>query len=212
MNKTRLEAFSDGVLAIIVTIMVLEIKVPHGSDWSALRPLIPVFISYLLSFLTVGIYWGNHHHLLHAMKHPNGKIILANLFLLLCLSLLPFATGWMGENHFAPNTITLYAIVFILCGLAWSILQAQILCQLHEVNPLRIAIEKLKIKAAISAGSAALSIPFAYYYPIVSGILFVLQSVIWLIPDQRVERALLDLHTNNTGHKELHQHKERLVK
>ena len=112
MNKSRLEAFSDGVLAIIITIMVLEMKVPHGSDWDQLKELIPVGISYLISFTCVGIYWGNHHHLLHTIGKVNSKIILANLHLLFWLSLIPFASGWMGENHFAPNPVALYAIVF----------------------------------------------------------------------------------------------------
>src|ERR1700712_2692327 len=127
MNKNRLEAFSDGVLAIIITIMVLELKVPHGAEWSSLEPLIPVFLSYIISFMLVGIYWGNHHNLLHAVKNVNSKIILSNLHLLFWLSLIPAASGWMGENHFAPKTIILYAILLMLCGIAYGILQNIIL-------------------------------------------------------------------------------------
>lgn len=194
MTPARLEAFSDGVMAIIITIMVLEIKAPHGHDWADLKPLMPAALSYLFSFITVGIYWGNHHHLMHTAKHVDGKIILANLHLLLWLSMLPFVSSWMGENHFAPNTITLYAVVFMCCGLAWSILQALILPQLPEHSPTRIALKKLRIKAAISTASAVLSIPLAYVYPIASGVLFVFQSVIWLVPDRRVEKAIIQEH------------------
>lgn len=194
MNKSRLEAFSDGVIAIIITIMVLEIKVPHGTEWTVLRPLVPAVVSYLISFITVGIYWGNHHHLLHTLQHVNGKIILANLFLLLWLSALPFATAWMGENHFAPNTIALYAVVFMGCGFAWSILQAQILPLLPEDSIVRPALKKLRLKAAISSFCALASIGFAYVYPLVSGILFVIQSVIWLIPARQLEKALTEAH------------------
>ncbi len=123
MNKTRLEAFSDGVLAIIITIMVLEIKVPHGADWASLKPLAPVFYSYVLSFLFVGIYWGNHHHLLQTVKSVDSGIIWANLNLLFWLSLIPFGTGWMGENHFAPYTVAVYASILLLSGIAFTILQ-----------------------------------------------------------------------------------------
>ncbi len=119
MNKSRLEAFSDGVLAIIITIMVLELKVPHEASWVSLEPLIPVFLSYIISFTLVGIYWGNHHNLLHTVKNVNSKIILSNLHLLFWLSLVPAATGWMGENHFAPNTIILYATILMLPAMLW---------------------------------------------------------------------------------------------
>src|SRR6478609_1903937 len=127
MSKGRLEAFSDGVLAIIITIMVLELKVPHGTELAALQPLVPVFLSYAMSFVYVGIYWNNHHHMLHATGHINGGVLWANLHLLFWLSLVPFTTGWMGENHFEPNSIILYAIILILCGIAYGILQNNIL-------------------------------------------------------------------------------------
>ena len=194
MNKSRLEAFSDGVLAIIITIMVLEIKVPHGSDWSTLKPLLPVFLSYTLSFLFVGIYWGNHHHLLHTIKTVNSGIMLANLNLLFWLSLLPVATGWMGENHFAPNTIALYAGISIMCAIAYTILQNKILGSTSVESPLKIALKKLNVKGAVSMIACILAIPMAYVNPIISGLLFFTQSLIWLIPDKNVEKALKSEH------------------
>lgn len=190
MNKTRLEAFSDGVLAIIITIMVLELKVPHGSDWSSLKPLIPVFLSYIISFLLVGIYWGNHHHLLHAVKNINSKIILSNLHLLFWLSLVPAASGWMGENHFAPNTIILYAVILMMSGIAYSILQNYILSVTDDRSELKQAIRKQNKKVFVTVMMDALAIPFAFVHPYISGALFFLQSVIWLIPDKNIEKAL----------------------
>lgn len=192
MNKSRLEAFSDGVLAIIITIMVLTITVPKTADWASLFALYPQAVSYLFSFAVVGIYWGNHHHLLQAMRYTTGKIILANMLLLFCLSLLPFATAWLGENSFAPNTIVLYAIVFMSCALSWTVLQAQVLCQLRADSSLKLALNKLKIKGWVSFSCALLSIPFAYYLPLISGVLFVVQAIIWLIPAQKLEKVLHD--------------------
>ncbi len=192
MNKARLEAFSDGVLAIIITIMVLEIKVPHGTDWITLKPLLPVFFSYVISFLLVGIYWGNHHHLLHTIRTVNSGIMLANLNLLFWLSLLPVATGWMGENHFAPNTIVLYAVITILCGLAYAILQNLILKSTSHESPLQTAIRKQTPKVIVSVVSSLLAIPAAFVNPLISGVLFLVQSLIWLIPDKNVEQALRD--------------------
>ena len=192
MNKARLEAFSDGVLAIIITIMVLEIKVPHGAEWVTLKPLLPVFFSYVISFLLVGIYWGNHHHLLHTVRTINSGIMLANLNLLFWLSLLPVATGWMGENHFAPNTIVLYAVITILCGLAYAILQNLILKSASHESPLQTAIRKQTPKVIISAVSSLLAIPMAYVNPLISGVLFLVQSLIWLIPDKNIEQAFRD--------------------
>jgi uncharacterized membrane protein len=146
MNKSRLEAFSDGVLAIIITIMVLEIKVPHGSDWIELKPLIPVFISYILSFIFIGIYWGNHHHLLHSIKQVSSSIILANLNLLFWLSLIPFATGWMGENHFAPNTVAVYGFILLICGIAFRFLQKAVEKYAHNLEALKKAFANLQKK------------------------------------------------------------------
>ena len=190
MNKNRLEAFSDGVLAIIITIMVLEIKVPHGADWATLKPLVPGLLSYVISFLLIGIYWGNHHHLLHTVEKVTSGMIWANLHLLFWLSLVPVATGWMGENHFAPATVILYAILLLLCGLAYTILQHSILRTLNKSNPLVIAIKRQDKKALVSFMLALSAIPFAYIYYPISGVLFFLQSAIWLIPDKNIEKAL----------------------
>ena len=189
MNKSRLEAFSDGVLAIIITIMVLEIKVPHGTDWLTLKPLIPVFLSYTLSFLFIGIYWGNHHNMLHTIKTVNANIMLANLNLLFWLSLLPVATGWMGENKFAPNTIVAYATISLLCGVAYGILQQQILKSTPIESPLKAAIRKQNRKVLVSAVANVAAMPAAFIHPAISGILFLIQSGIWLIPDRNVEKA-----------------------
>ena len=190
MNKSRLEAFSDGVLAIIITIMVLEIKTPHGTDWATLKPLIPVFFSYIISFLLVGIYWGNHHHLLHAVKTVSSGMIMSNLNLLFWLSLIPVATDWMGENHFAPNTIILYTCLLLVCGFSYSILQNIILKSMGEENKLAIAIRKQNRKVMLSAIGAVTAIPFAFVHPAISGIILFLQSAIWLIPDKNIEAAL----------------------
>ncbi|MDQ2752239.1 MAG: TMEM175 family protein [Bacteroidota bacterium] len=190
MTKTRLEAFSDGVIAIIITIMVLDIKVPHGDSFTTLRPVIPVFISYVISFLFVGIYWGNHHHLLQAAKKVNSGILLTNLHLLFWLSLVPVTTGWMGENHFAPDTVILYAIVALMCGLAYAILQRCILQSNEMSNELAAALRRQTTKALISVFADIVAIPMAFVNPVISLILFVLQSSIWLIPDRHVERAI----------------------
>ena len=193
MNKTRLEAFSDGVIAIIITIMVLEIKVPHGTEWKSLQPLIPVFLSYAVSFLFVGIYWGNHHHLLHTVKRISSGIMWSNLLLLFWLSLVPIATGWMGENHFAPNTVALYAAVLVLCGLSYSMLQHTILKTIDHESELVRAIKKQDTKVFISAITAFAAIPLAYVHPAISCALILIQSGIWLIPDKNIERAMKNM-------------------
>ncbi len=190
MTKARLEAFSDGVLAIIITIMVLDIKVPHGDDFTSLKPVIPVFISYVISFLFVGIYWGNHHHLLQAVNKINSGILLSNLHLLFWLSLVPVATGWMGENHFAPHTIILYSIIALLCGFAYAILQRCILQSNVMSDELAAALRRQTTKAIISISCDVLAIPMAFVNPVISLSLFVLQSSIWLIPDRHVEKAI----------------------
>ncbi len=190
MNKNRLEAFSDGVIAIIITIMVLEIKVPHGDDWASLRPLLPVVTSYVISFLFIGIYWGNHHHLLHTVKKINSSIMLLNLHLLFWLSLVPVATGWMGENHFAPNTVIVYAIIAFMCGIAYTLLQRCILKSNVQSSELSKALQRQTTKSVISILLDLLAIPAAYVNPAISGLFFFLQSVIWLIPDKHVERAI----------------------
>lgn len=193
MGINRLEAFSDGVLAIIITIMVLEMKVPHGSDWSNLVELIPVFLSYLMSFLYIGIYWGNHHHLLHLTKKTNSKIMLANLNLLFWLSLIPFATGWMGENHFESNTVALYAALLLMCGFAFFVLQKIIEKSLKDDSHFKRVMKVLDIKAIASIIAYTVSIPLAYFNPVISGVLIFGIAVLWLIPDKGVERAIEDL-------------------
>lgn len=190
MNKTRLEAFSDGVLAIIITIMVLELKIPHGSDWTAIRPLVPVFISYILSFTVVAIYWGNHHHLLHTVTHINSNIIWANMHLLFWLSLTPFATGWMGENNFNSITVAVYAGFQALCGVAYYIL-LKVIVSSHSHNAhLHGPLKKQIRKGMISLGIYFSAIPAAFINTTISAVLFVLISVIWLIPDRNIEKAL----------------------
>lgn len=190
MGKSRLEAFSDGVIAIIITIMVLEMKVPHGADWASLKPLLPVFLSYFLSFLFIGVYWGNHHHLLHTATRINSKIMLANLNLLFWLSLVPFVTGWMGGNHFAPLPVTVYAVLLNLCGMAYYILQDTILKGHSHGSAMKTAIIKQKRKGVISVFIYLASIPAVYIHPILSGILFLAVTIMWLIPDRNIEKAM----------------------
>lgn len=190
MSKNRLEAFSDGVLAIIITIMVLNIEIPQGAGWAMLRPVLPIFLSYVISFLFIGIYWGNHHNLFHTVKNIDSTIILANLNLLFWLSLLPLATGWMGENQFAPSTIVVYALVSLLSGLSYTILQRIILKRTLNDSPLRLAIQKQTPKTIASTLCCLAAIPLAFVSPILSCSLFILQSAIWIIPDKNVERAL----------------------
>jgi uncharacterized membrane protein len=190
MEKTRLEAFSDGVLAIIITIMVLELKVPHSAEWHALFELWPVASSYVLSFVFVGIYWGNHHHLLHTVKKVNSGIIWSNLNLLFWLSLIPFATAWMGENHFAANTVVVYAILLLCCGISYTILQQAIFKSQKHSEALLHAFKKLEKKGWFSTISYLLAIPLAFVNPIISYALFLTVSIVWLIPDKNIERAL----------------------
>lgn len=190
MSKNRLEAFSDGVLAIIITIMVLEMKVPHGTEWSDLFGSLPVFVSYIMSFVYIGIYWGNHHHLLHIVKFVNARIILANLNLLFWLSLIPFSTAWMGENHFASNTVALYSINLLMAAIAYFILFKIILQNITVEGKFVTALRKHTFKGTISAAAYAVSIPLAYVKPILSGIIFVLIAILWIIPDKDIERAI----------------------
>lgn len=186
MNKTRLEAFSDGVLAIIITIMVLEIKVPHGSDFAALEPLIPVALSYVLSFIYIAIYWNNHHHMMHTVKNVTGGILWANLHLLFWLSVVPFVTGWMGENHFAPIPMALYGIVLLMAALAYWILQRQILRHHGPESLLAKAIGK-DFKGKLSPILYVLAICSTYVSQWVAGGLYVAVALIWLVPDRRIE-------------------------
>jgi len=189
MGKTRLEAFSDGVLAIIITIMVLELKVPHGADWATLSQLLPVFLSYVLSFIYVGIYWNNHHHMLHTVKHVSGGVLWANLHLLFWLSLLPFVTGWMGENHFAPLPTALYGGVLMMAGVAYWILARTIIATEGDDSLLAKAIGR-DFKGNISVVVYALAIVLAFRYGIVSQLMYVAVALMWLVPDRRIEKVM----------------------
>ncbi|HEV2247415.1 MAG TPA: TMEM175 family protein [Terriglobia bacterium] len=187
MNKGRLEAFSDGVLAVIITIMVLEMKSPHGTSLAALRPVIPVFLSYLLSFVNIGIYWNNHHHLLHATQRVNGATLWANLHLLFWLSLVPFTTAWMGENHFDPWPVAVYGIVLLLAGVAYFILTRALITLHGKGSALATSIGRDR-KGKISIAIYAVAIPLGFAKPWISGMCYVIVAIIWLIPDPRIER------------------------
>ncbi|MDP1976214.1 TMEM175 family protein [Undibacterium sp.] len=189
MGKTRLEAFSDGVIAILITIMVLEMKVPHGGTLDALLPVWPVFLSYILSFVYVGIYWNNHHHMLHTCRKVTGGILWANLHLLFWLSLIPFASGWVGENHFASAPAALYGVVLLMAAIAYFILQQQIIATQGEDSLLKKAVGA-DWKGKLSPITYATAIPLAFWYPLLSMALYVAMAMIWLIPDRRIEIAL----------------------
>ncbi len=189
MDTGRLEAFSDGVLAIIITIMVLELKVPHGANLPALWPLLPVFMSYVLSFVYLGIYWNNHHHMLKVTSRVSGSILWANLHLLFWLSLVPFVTGWMGENNFAPAPTALYGVVLLVAAIAYWILQRVIMAEEGETSVLATAIGG-DLKGKLSPVLYAIAIPAAFVHEWISGGLYVLVALIWLIPDRRIERVL----------------------
>lgn len=189
MNKTRLEAFSDGVLAIIITIMVLELKVPHGETLGALLPLLPVFFSYVLSFAYVGIYWNNHHHMLHTVRHVSGGVLWANLNLLFWLSLLPFVTGWMGENHFAPLPAALYGGVLLMAAIAYWILARAIIAAEGPDSLLARAIGS-DFKGNISVVMYAVAIPLAFVSQWIAQALYVAVALMWIVPDRRIERTL----------------------
>ncbi|MBK8565319.1 MAG: DUF1211 domain-containing protein [Saprospiraceae bacterium] len=190
MEKNRLEAFSDGVLAIIITIMVLELKVPHGAEWGDLLKLWPKFLSYVLSFIYVGIYWGNHHHLMHTVQRVSGGIIWSNMLLLFFLSLVPFATAWMGENHFETNTVVVYAIVLALAGMAFFALQQVIASSQKHDEKLVAAMEKVRIKGIASQLAYLAAIPIALWKPGISLFLFAVVAVVWIVPDRGIEKAL----------------------
>jgi uncharacterized membrane protein len=189
MGKARLEAFSDGVLAIIITIMVLEMKVPHGAEFVALQPVIPVFLSYVLSFVYLGIYWNNHHHLLHAARHINGSIMWANLHLLFWLSLIPFTTGWMGENHFAPWPVALYGTVLLFAGFAYFILARTLIAAHGSDSTLAMSIGR-DVKGKLSLAVYAAAIPFAFVQSWIACAMYVLVAIMWLAPDRRIEHTL----------------------
>jgi len=189
MNKGRLEAFSDGVIAILITIMVLELKIPHGADWESLRAVVPVFLTYVLSFINIGIYWNNHHHMLQATDQINGKILWANMHLLFWLSLIPFVTGWMGENHFAPLPTAVYGAVLLAAAIAYYILQQLIIAQQGSNSKIKTAVGK-DIKGKISPLVYLVAIPLAFVYQWISDALYVSVALMWLIPDRRIESKL----------------------
>jgi uncharacterized membrane protein len=190
MSGTRLEAFSDGVIAIIITIMVLELKVPHGEGIGALAPVFPVFLSYVLSFLYVGIYWNNHHHMLHACEAVTGPILWANLHLLFWLSLFPFATAWMGENHFAAAPSALYGVVLLMAAIAYWILQQRIIASQGPDSLLKGAIRG-DWKGKLSPALYAVGIAAAFWSHWISQGLYLLVALLWLVPDRRIEGALV---------------------
>jgi len=189
MGKNRLEAFSDGVIAIIITVMVLELKVPHGEDLAALAPLLPIFLTYVLSFVYLGIYWNNHHHMLHTVGRVTGPILWANLHLLFWLSLVPFTTGWMGENHFAAAPTALYGAVLLMAAIAYFILQQTIVASQGRESLLKRAIGG-DWKGKLSPVLYVVAILSAYWSQWISQGIYVLVALIWVIPDRRIERVL----------------------
>lgn len=189
MNKNRLEAFSDGVLAIIITIMVLELQTPKDANFKSLVKLFPVFISYILSFIYVGIYWNNHHHMMHTVKKVTGGILWANLHLLFWLSLIPFATAWIGEHHFAPFPMLTYGFVLLMCAIAYFILQNQIIKKHGNESILARAIGN-DLKGKTSVLLYIIAILSTYYHEIISTVIYILVALIWLIPDKRIEKIV----------------------
>ncbi len=188
MEKNRLEAFSDGVIAIIITIMVLELKVPHGDGWADLMPLLPVFSSYVLSFIYVAIYWNNHHHMLHASRKVTGSILWANMHWLFWLSLIPFTTAWMGENHFATIPVAIYGVVLLMSSIAYHFL-TQSLIRYHENHSLAEALGRNR-KTIYSLITYVLAIPFAFFHPSIAIMLYAAVAIAWFIPDRRIEKNI----------------------
>jgi uncharacterized membrane protein len=196
MEKSRVEAFSDGVLAIILTIMVLELKVPHGDNLTSLLPLLPVFLSYIISFIYIGIYWNNHHHLFRMVQHVNGKVLWANNHLLFWLSLVPFATAWMGENHFATLPVAVYGIILMMAGVAYFILVRVLISQDAHNHKLSKAVGKDK-KGKISVMIYFSAIFLCFVHPYIGCFLYILVAMIWLIPDKRIENEILKSEAQN---------------
>jgi uncharacterized membrane protein len=189
VTKGRLEAFSDGVIAILITIMVLELKVPHGDRWEVVEPIVPSMLTYVLSYVFLGIYWSNHHHMLHLADRINGKILWANLHLLFWLSLVPFVTGWMGENHFAPLPTAVYGAVLLISGVAYLILERSIIAHQGPGSKLAAAVGSDR-KGMLSALLYALAIPFAFVHTWISDALYITVALMWLVPDKRIEAHL----------------------
>lgn len=189
MKKGRIEAFSDGVIAIIITIMVLELKVPHGDSIKDLLPLLPVFLSYVLSFIYVGIYWNNHHHMFMVVNKVNGAVLWANLHLLFWLSMIPFATSWMGENHFGPAPMALYGFVLLMNGIAYAILTSLLIKHHGEESILSRAVGS-GLKGKISCVCYLIAIPCAFVHTWISGALYIAIALLWLVPDKRIERVI----------------------
>lgn len=189
MKKGRVEAFSDGVLAIIVTIMVLELKVPEGAEWHDLAGLLPKFLSYILSFMTVLIYWNNHHHVFQTVEKVNGNILLANGALLFFLSLVPFATAWMGENHFKTDPVILVGILFFLCGISYLLLSI-VIVKSHGEHSVLAQVQQNNWKGTVSWMGYLVGVGLAFFYPIISAIIYFLIGMMWFIPDRRIERLM----------------------
>ena len=191
MEKDRVQAFSDGVVAILITILVLELRIPRGADWEALRPLLPVFLTYILSFVFLGIYWNNHHHMLHTADRINGKILWANLHLLFWLSLVPFVTGWMGENHFASAPTAVYGGVLLMAAIAYTILKDAIVAEHGPESKLAAAVGS-DVKGKLSVGLYVLAIACAFVEQWISDGLYVVVALMWLVPDRRIESRVTD--------------------
>ncbi|MBN3582973.1 DUF1211 domain-containing protein [Algoriphagus aestuarii] len=204
MQKGRLEAFSDGVLAIVITIMVLEIKVPHGHELADLKPLIPVVLSYILSFIYLGIYWNNHHHMMHTVKKVSGPILWANLHLLFWLSLVPFVTGWMGENNFASTTLALYGFILLMSAIAYFILQRNIIQEHGKDGVLAKAIGK-DIKGKLSPVLYILGIASSWINSWIAAIFYILVALMWLIPDKRIEKTLKETENQKEKTPNIHE-------
>ena len=192
MEKNRLEAFSDAVIAIIMTIMVLELRIPQGSDLTALRPLLPIFLAYVLSFIYLGIYWNNHHHMLQATKHVNGKVLWANLHLLFWLSMVPFVTGWMGENHFAALPSGIYGFVLLMCAGSYTLLQSTIMHHDDGENKLLAEAVGNDLKGKASMVLYVVAIPLAFVHANIAHAIFAAVALMWLIPDRRIEKKIAE--------------------
>jgi len=201
MSKSRLETFTDGVIAILITIMVLELRVPHGTDLAAMRPLIPTLLTYAMSFIFLGIYWNNHHHMFHAVDQVNGRILWANMHLLFWLSLVPFVTGWMGENNFAPLPTAIYGCVMLLSAIAYTILVHAIIAHQGEHSKLRAAIGS-DVKGKISAALYVVAVPSAFVQRWIAFAIYVTVSLMWLAPDRRIEKKVESgVLPNHEGHR-----------